>query len=175
MDSEHAQILPLGNRRLLPGVEYRVMVDFHDDAGALHTAGERWLFLGFEAPRLYPGYILHVRDECGRERSFRLKWGDERQREVTNSFERYVVGPIIETEVLLNDASAGVRATVRRACAWLHKPLPKTSEGLLEMLHTAASHAQIAYDKGAEDQLALSTDLEHAATELEHWLRKYRA
>jgi hypothetical protein len=104
-----------------------------------------------------------------------LKWGDERQRGVTNSFERYVVGPIVETEALLNEVSSGAREIVRRACAWLRKPLPKTSEDLLEMLHTAASHAQIAYDKGAEDQLALSTDLERAATELEYGLRKYRA
>lgn len=79
MDIERAQVLPLGKRRPIPGVEYRVIADFRDDAGLPHPVGERWVYLGFDEPRLYAGYMLYVREEGGVERSFCLRWGDERR------------------------------------------------------------------------------------------------
>jgi hypothetical protein len=170
MDSEHAGVLPLGERRLIPGVEYRVVAEFRDDLGAAHPVGERWVFLGFEQPRLYPGYVLHVRESQGFERSFRL-----RENGVLTGFDSFVVGPIVETPILMSQLRPEAQAAFRRVRRWLPEQLPAASDALIGSLLRAASHAGVAYGRGDEDALSVTVDLQQVVAELELELRNHRA
>jgi hypothetical protein len=93
--SIRTEILLLGRLRLRPGVGYTVIASFVDDDAVLHEATERWIFIGLESPKMYPGYVLHVKPEGGAARSFRLRWGSGGQADVMNAFDEYVRAPTV--------------------------------------------------------------------------------
>jgi hypothetical protein len=167
------EVLQLGCRRLISEVQYRVTAEFVDDDLAVHRAGERWFYLGYEHPKMYPGYVIHTRNLNGDEIQFRLKWGSGGQPNIVNYFENYVVGPVVGAAQLIDCLSSDAKSSFERVRHWL-EPLPDGSEALLAHVHNAAIHARIADDKSdylGNDYEQPASDLSKIAQELEGSLR----
>ncbi len=167
------EVLHLGCRRLIPEVQYRVITEFIDDDHMVHHVGDRWLYLGCTHPKMYPGYVIHIRNLDGAEIQFRLKWGNGGQSNVVNSFENYVVGPVLETAQLIDCLSPDAKDSLERVRHWL-EPLPDDSEALLEHVHKRAADARIADDKSdylGSNYEQPASDLSKIAREIEISLR----
>jgi len=95
------EILPLERLRLRPGVGYTVIAPFVDDDTVRHELNERWIFLGFESPKMYPGYVIHVDLGWMSRRSFRLRWGSGGQADTMNAFHEYVRPPTVAVDAVL--------------------------------------------------------------------------
>lgn len=167
-----AEVLPLGKLRLVPGVQYRVLQEFTDDSGALHHVGERWAYLGFEQPKMYPGYVVHGLQSNGGKLAFRLCWASRGQTEVVQFFEKYVTGPIVPTGSVIDRLSSGGVAAFERVRHWI-EPLPQDSNALLELIQSRRGNASIVADKDGPQQPAI--DLTKLLHEFEVALRGFDA
>ena len=108
------EILPLGRLRLRPGAGYIVVSQFVDDEGFQHPCDERWIFVGFERPKMYPGYVLHIRQDGDQPQPFRLRWGSGGQTEVVQAFEDYVRSPRVTVESVLKALGSDDRELISK-------------------------------------------------------------
>lgn len=167
-----AEVLPLGKLRLVPGFQYRVLKEFADDGCTIHPVGERWGYLGFEQPKMYPGYVVHCLQSDGFKLMFRLRWAVGGQTDAIQFFEKYVTGPIVPTGLILARLSPDAVASFERVRQWI-EPLPQDSNALLELIQQRRRNAGIAADKGGPQQPAI--DLARLRHEFEVALKDFDA
>ena len=170
MNDVHAEVLSLGRRRLIPGVEYLVSSEFSDEDRTIHPSGERWIYFGIEYSKMFPGHSIHTRTPDGVDMRFRLRWGSNGQAEVINNFEKYVLGPVVDSPVLLNKLSPDAKSAFERVRNRL-APIPNKSDTLIEHVLEKYENAHIAAmksDNGDYEQLA--SDFAKVARELEQAL-----
>lgn len=146
MDAELAEPIPVGGIRFTPGVGYVVTREFTDDDGIIHRPGERWVYLGFKAGKLYPGYTIYVRAENGEERTFRLKWSHHGQRDIFLNFATYVTGPNPKSAELIARLASEDLLALERVRSWIGA-IPEYSNELIEAVDRARENASIASEK----------------------------
>jgi len=86
-----------------------------------------------------------------------------------------VVGPVVETPILMSQLGPEAQAAFQRVRRWLPEQLPVASDALIGSLLREASNAGVAYRRGDENALSATVDLQQVATELELGLKNYRA
>src|SRR5690348_5326628 len=135
MESSLAEILPAGAIRLLPGVLYLVTRRFEDDGGTVHPAGEMWRFLGYETRRLSGAHVLYVLNGHGEEVTFCLtpRRTPAYPSKVLDEFERYVVGPNVESAAIVEAFSPKARGAIVRMAPYLGS-LPKMTDDLIRTI-----------------------------------------
>jgi len=74
---------------LIPGKEYRVVVEFEDFDGLPHPIGEQWRFAGKNFLPYEDGLTLYI-ERGGRQLIFRMRWSKEAQADIIDNFSDFV-------------------------------------------------------------------------------------
>jgi hypothetical protein len=76
--------------RLIRGAIYRVICEFRDADGDLHSIGERWRFIGSRFSKFDDLLTVVVGDSCGEQREIPLFWTADGQERIIEDVDQYL-------------------------------------------------------------------------------------